>query len=105
MERNQQWEYDVPVMSQSWMFYPDSINVCPYCSQEVKVAFDTGFRVVEVCGCEHQHELEPLEDPKPKEKEARKPDTYVIAWLCFALAIMFIAVLAGVVLSLYSLFF
>ena len=44
-------------------------------------------------------------DTKPKEKEARKPDTYVIAWLCFALAIMFIAVLTGVVLSLYSLVF
>ena len=81
------------------------IKVCPYCSQEVKVAFDTSFRAVEVCGCEHQHELEPLEDPKPKEKDARKPDTYVIAWLCFALAIMFMAVLTGVVLYLYSLFF
>ena len=56
-------------------------------SQEVKVAFDTSFRAVEVCGCEHQHELEPLEDPKPKEKETtlmtHKPEIYVIA--CYAL--------------------
>ena len=40
--------------------HADSIKVCPYCSEEVKVAFDTGFRAVEVCGCEHQHELEPM---------------------------------------------